>query len=213
MKSLIIFSISLVVGFLLVTGYAYWNHQRTFALVPTPVITTKFSLANAPQDSLKGEIASVSGSVNWLSRVAKKPVLLTSKHSIQQGEELGTGKNGNAIVTIQHTTAVLLSANSHINFIQILPINMVIAQDKGSVIYENVGSNALTVNTLDLITAINRSWVQISVDPVAKSVTVTVQKGSITVGYEDLQNTSNVVTVDAGKEFVFDDTSRIGTVF
>ena len=213
MKSLIVFILSLIVGVVLVAGYAYLNHQYAFALVSNPTITTKFSLSNAPTDSLKGEIASMSGTVTWLSRVAKKPVLLIAKQSIQQGEELGTGKNGNAAVTIQNTVAVILSANSLVNFIQMLPVNTVIAQDKGSVRYENVGGNALTVNTLDLITAINRSWANISVDPVAKTVTVTVQKGSVTVGYEDLQNTSNVVTVDAGKQFVFDDTTRTGTIF
>jgi hypothetical protein len=212
MKSLVIFIVSLVVGGLFVTGYAYWNHQYIFALVSKLAITTKFSLSNAPEDSLKGQVASLSGSVNWLSRIAEKPVLVTPNQSIQQGEELGTGKNSSAIVTIQNTIAVMLSANSHVNFIQILPVNIVIAQDKGTVTYENAGSNALTVNTLDLITAINRSWAKISVDPVAKTVEVEVQKGSVTVGYEDLQNTSNVVTVDAGKQFVFDDTSRTGTV-
>lgn len=212
MKSLLIFLLFLVFGCVLVVGYEYWKYEQNFFINPNSPITTKFSLSNAPTESLKGNIATMSGTVTWLSRTAKNPVNLISLRSVQQGEELGTGKNGKVSILINNAAAVIMSPNSDVNFIQMLPINLVMSQDKGTVIYQNTGQNAMTVNTLDLITAVNRAWTVISVDPTTKTVTITVQRGSVTEGYEDSQNNSNVVTVNAGQQFVFDDTTQEGTV-
>ena len=86
------------------------------------------------------------------------------------------------------------------------------SQDNGTITYQNTGQNALSVQTLDLLTAISRAWAVISVDSKAKAVTVIVLKGSVTEGYEDSQNNSNVVTVNAGSKFVFDDNTLQGTI-
>jgi hypothetical protein len=212
MKSLLIFIIFLLFGLGIVFGYAYYTHQQNVLLNTNTAITTKFSLENAPAESLKGKISSMSGTVIWLSRTAKKPVKLLSPRTIQQGEELITGKNGEATVVVNNSAAVGMSPNSDINFIQLLPINFVMAQDKGTVIFQSTGQNALTVRTLDLITSVNNAWAVISVDPKAKTVTVTVQRGSVTEAYEDSGDNSNVVTVNSGSEFVFDDNALQGTV-
>ncbi|HSX09156.1 MAG TPA: hypothetical protein VLF93_03320 [Candidatus Saccharimonadales bacterium] len=214
MKRISIFVVSLLVGFLVVVGFAYATREQHIIAasnVSNSPLTTKFSLVDAPSNSLKGKIASMSGSVLWLSRTARKPVQLHSSQAIQQGEEITTGENSSVSIVIKNTDEFMLSGNTHVNFIQMLPINLVVAQNKGSVLYENTGDNALTVNALDLIATINRAWVAISVDPDAGTVTIDVQKGATTIGYEDSQNTSQVVQVTAGKEFVFDDTTRTGS--
>ncbi len=212
MKSIVIFLLFLIVGLLATAGYKYWSYNQHVSTLSNSELTTKFSLNNAPTNSLKGKIASMSGTVNWLSRVAKKPVQLRFPRSVQQGEELGTAKNGSAAIVIQNAEAILLSPNSHVNFIQLLPINLVIAQDKGMVVYQNTGQSAMSIDTLDLITTVNKGGAKILVDPITNRVTVMVQKGSATVGYEDFQNNSNVITVGVGKEFVFDDSTRTGVI-
>lgn len=211
MKSVVIFILFLFLGFILFIGYSYWENEQNNFINPNSPITTTFSMNNAPSTSLKGTIATMSGTVTWLSRTAKNPVQLQSPRSIQQGETLGTGKNSNVGVLINNAAAVSLSSNSDVNFIQMLPINLVMAQDKGTATYQNTGQNAMTVTTRDLITAVNRAWAVISVDPTAQTVTVAVQKGSVTEGYEDAHDNSTVVTVGAGQQFVFDDTTQEGT--
>jgi len=211
MKSIAIFFLFLLAGFGIVTGHVYIQQQNPL-FNPNSTITTKFSLANAPGESLKGKIATMSGTVIWLSRVAKEPVKLTSLRTIQQGEELTTGKNSKAGILINNSAAVILSANSDVSFVQMLPINLVMSQDKGTIIYQDTGQNALSVQTSGLLTAINRAWAVISVNSKTETVTVTVQKGSVTEGYENSQNNSNVVTLNAGSKFVFDDTKQEGTV-
>lgn len=212
MKWILIFIFFFIVGCGLVIGYAYQSHKQIFFTVLNSPITTKFSLENAPEDSLKGTIASMSGTVNWQSRTAKTFVQLKSPRLIQQGEELSTGRSGKAGVLIQKAAAIILSPNSDVNFIQMLPINLVMEQDKGTVIYQDAGQSAMSVKTLDLITAVNRAWAVISVDSKTQTVTVIAQKSSITEGYVDSQGNSNVVTVNAGQKFVFDDTTQEGTV-
>src|SRR5579863_6283243 len=125
MKSVFIFLLFLIVGFGLIVGYAYWNHQQDDLFVPNSALTTKFSLTNAPVNSLKGNIITMSGMVTWLSRVAKNPVQLSVSRMIQQGEELGTGKDGNATVVIQNNSTLTLLPNSDVNFIQLLSEDLV----------------------------------------------------------------------------------------
>ena len=211
MKRISVFVVSLLVGFVAIVGFAYATHEQHIIAasnVSNSPLTTKFSLVNAPSNSLKGKIASMSGSVLWLSRTARKPVQLHSSQAIQQGEEITTGKNGTASIVIKNTNEFILSENAHVNFIQMLPINLVIAQDKGSILYENAGDTALTVKALDLIATVNRAWVNVTVDNDAETVTVYVQKGTMTIGYEDSKNTSQVVTLNTGQELVFDDSTR-----
>lgn len=203
------FIVVFLIGFVIVFGYSYKNQQQlSYSNMP---LTTKFSLDKAPSESLQGEVASISGKVNWLSRIAVKPVSIKSSRRIQQGEELSTSNNGHAIVRIQKDALITLSPNSHINFIQLLPINFVFAQDKGSISYQSDGQ-AVSVISHGLDTAISRGWAIIVVDPVDDTVTISVTRGFVTVGYEDEQNNSNVVTVNAGQQFNFDYTTKTGSI-
>lgn len=212
MKRILLFILFFLIGCFSVIGYAYIYQQKAFFSPSTPKITTKFSLANAPSESLKGNIASMSGTVNWLSRTASSSVRIEKPQTIQQGEELTTGKNGNAAVVIQNAEAIILSPNTDINFIQLLPINLVLEQNSGTVTYQNTGQNALSVDTQNLITGIDRGTAEIVIDKKTNSITVTVEKGVVTEGYEDSSDTSNVVSVAAGQQFIFDDTALAGTV-
>ncbi len=212
MKSVIIFLLFLLVGVAAVVGYSYWNHQSVAFILSKPAIATKFSMATAPIESLKGNIASMSGTATWLSRTAENPVKLKSPRSIQQGEELGTSKNGNVAVVIQNAEAIILSPNSLVTFIQMLPINIVLEQTSGSVMYQNTGQSAMSVRTFNLITAINRGSAEISMDQKTNAITVTVDKGLVTEGYLDANGNSNVINVNAGQQFVFDEIALTGTV-
>jgi hypothetical protein len=212
MKTFLLIFVFFLVGLALVLGYRYWNQPHTIFRNTTPALTTKFSLEKAPSESLQGSIATVSGSVIWLSRTAAKPVKLTSLRSIQQGEELSTGSNGQAVIKIQNDTSLLLLQNTHVSIIQLLPENFVFVQDKGSVRYENTIQVPVSVKSFGLITLITKGIVTVTVDPKNQKVTVAVVKGIIKEAYEDAQNTSNVLTVNAGQTFVYDETNKIGSI-
>jgi hypothetical protein len=212
MRLVLFFIVFLLIGLAIVLGDHYWHQPQNIFNPSKPALTTKFSLANAPSDSLQGLIASVSGNVTWLSRTGSKPVKVTTLRSVQQGEELNTGTNGTAVLRIQNDASLLLLPNSHVSVIQLLPQNFVFMQDKGSIRYENTIQVPISVKSLDLVTLIIKGIVTITVNQKNQSVAVAVIKGNVKEGYEDLQNTSNVLTVNAGQTFVFDETNRVGSV-
>lgn len=189
-----------------VGGYLFIRQPGNVLMIPT----SHFSLENAPTDSFKGDIASMSGTVRWLSRVSPGPTLLTSPRMIQQGESLSTGKDGKVIVAIKNNFVISLAHNSNISFLQLLPTNFVIGQDSGSVTFQNNISIPLSIRSLNLVTVIDNATVQIVID--VTNVRVSVENGVAKEGYEDAQNTSTVVTVRAGQEFIFDNEKRTATI-
>jgi len=210
MKSFLFFFVFLLLGIAIVLSYHYWIAK--FITPGISQITTKFSLENAPSESLSGSIATMSGKVNWQSRTATKFALVKLNQKIQQGEELNTGNNGKVGVKIQNNALVLLQPNTHISIIQLLPINFVFAQDKGEAEYANTIQTPISVRSLDLLSVITKGKAIITVDQKKQIVTVAVVQGSVKEAYQDLQQTNNVMNLNQGQTFVFDETNKIGTI-
>ena len=209
MKNALLVLIFFLLGLAIVLGYRFWNKQVT---VFKPTVTTKFSLENAPSESLRGNISTLSGTVAWLSRTGAKPVQIKTPRAIQQGESVTTGTNGKAVLLIKNDSMLSLSTDTQISIIQLLPQNFVFEQDKGTIQYQNTVHVPLSVKSYDLLTIITSAIVTISVDSKKKTVSVAVERGSVKEGYEDSQNNSTVSTINAGQTFVFDDTTKTGTV-
>jgi hypothetical protein len=212
MRTVLLFLLFLLIGFTIVGGYRYITFTQKSLPEIVPTIATEFSLKNAPSESLLGTIASMSGTVKWLSRTADKSVKLTAPRSIQQGETLSTGKNGQAIVTIKNDSLINIAPDTDISFVQLLPINFVIEQDKGTVLYTNSQQVPISVRSFGMITIIDKGVVRIEADDKDKTITVTVTKGNVNAGFVDTQYNSNAVTVNAGEQYVFDDKTRQGTI-
>ncbi len=212
MKAVLLFILFFLIGLTVVLGYRYWNQPQNIFSNAKPDLTTKFSLEKAPSESLQGNIATISGTVTWLSRTAAKPIKLTSLRTIQQGEDLTTGSNGIAVIRIKNDSSLFLFPNTHVSIIQLLPQNFVFVQNKGAVRYENTIQVPISIRSFDLVTIINKGIVMLSVDPKKLTATVSVEKGIVNEGYEDLQNTSNVVTANAGQTFLYDETNKVGTI-
>jgi len=214
MKTVLIFLLFFFVGSAIVMGYHYWAsfNNFNFNFNSKPAITTKFSLANAPSDSLRGEITSFSGTVDWFSRTAAKPVVITSVRSLQQGEKVSTGSNGKAQIIIQNDAAVSLSSDTDVSIIQLLPQNFVFLQDKGSVVYQNTQNAPVNVRSFGLVSIFTNSTVAYSVNPEEQTITAIVKKGTMQAAYEDSQNNSQVMTAQAGQTIQFDETTNEGTV-
>jgi len=210
-NTILIFFVFLFAGCALVLGYHYWSSDFS-GEITKPSITTKFSLANAPSESLRGEIASMSGTVEWLSRTAANPIQVKNGQQIMQGEEVTTGKNGWVVITIQNDAALQLLADTDLRVVQLLPQNFVFVQDKGSIEYQNTQSVPVSIRSFDLVSILNNGTVDYVVDQKEQTITASVKKGSMRSAYEDSQNNSQVMTAQAGQTVQFDETTREGTV-
>ena len=211
MKSFLLFLVFLLLGLFIAMSYQYWN-INLLTLNTRPEITTKFSLKNAPTESLPASVATISGNVNWQSRTVAKSVPLKMYQKIQQGEEISTGANGKAGIRIQNDAVFLLQHNAHVSIIQLLPVNFVFMQDKGEVEYADTIRVPVSVRSLDLVSIITNGNVIITVDQNKQKVTVVVLKGNVKEGYEDLQNNNDVMDLNAGQTFIFDEANKVGTV-
>lgn len=212
MKTFLLFLVFFFIGFAIILSYQYWNPQKLPIGIIKPAITTQFSLKNAPIESLQGKIATISGTVNWLSRIASKPVHPKLLQSVQQGEEISTGANGKTVINIQNEASLFLQSNTHVGIVQLLPQNFVFVQDKGWVRYANTIKVPVSVKSFDLVTLLTSGIMTSTVDEKNQTVTIAVVKGNVHEAYEDSQNNSNVLMVNSGQTFVFDEVNKVGTI-
>lgn len=207
-KNILIFLFS----FLISAGVVYKIMSDQNIIVPQLSFLepqTKFSIQNAPGESLRGKIVNLSGSVSYESRAANFGLSITSPTDIVQGDSLSTLGNGKAQVLFASIGTILFSSNTQVNFIQTLPQNFVVQQTQGSANYEGVGKIPFTIRSLDLITNLsNNSEVSITVDKDKLTATINIQKGSAVLAYEDLNNTSHVDNLSSGQEAIFDNNTQ-----
>ena len=98
LKKIFLFTISIIIGLTItVLGYL-WDAPRNSQLLKPFFPKTFFSVANAPSQSLSGDITSMSGNVAWQSRTADYATLINSPVKIRQGEAISTYENGKAVI-------------------------------------------------------------------------------------------------------------------
>lgn len=208
MKNIFFFIFFLLVGFSVTIYYGYFRNQQIAKKTLHTTIPSKFSIEKAPSESIRATIASLSGTVNWQSRIADKPEQLKTERIIQQGEELSTGNDGKTSLQIQNDISISLLQNSLINFIQTLPANIVIEQKKGNAIYQNFGDMPLSIRTFDLISVIKQGVVAVDLNEKQNVVTIIVEKGIVQEGFVDINNNSNIISVTEGSQFVFNNDTK-----
>lgn len=196
-----------IVGFL-ATVLAYVVVATHPAGLLSPLSKARFSLADAPSQSLVGTITATSGTVLWLSRVATTPVGITGLHSVHQGEELQT-ENGEVTVEFPKSIKAQLQKASHISLIQTLPATIVIEQKQGIVSYTNAGAVIpLSVRSLTLLISVLNGKVTVSTDVKKSLVSVQVTSGTVQVAFTDATNASQVTTLSVGKSLIFNSQTK-----
>lgn len=212
MKNILLF---LLFGFIGITltlfyfrGYIFPEVSQVNTKVATNNIKEEFSLEKAPTQSLTGNIISFSGSVNWQSRIATQPAQLTTPVSFAQGEKIVTGDNGNLTLELGSGCLITISPKTELSLIQTLPANIVFEQESGTVNYTQIVNTPLTIRSLDLLTQIGSGSANIITDKPEGLVTVEVNKGFVTIGYNDAKFISQVATVEAGRQVIFNDETR-----
>lgn len=202
MKSFAVFSLYFSLGLFLIFSYKRVIQTVTSQQLKTPISSSSFSLENAPSESLRATIVSLSGDVSWQSRTATQPAEIFKPIQIQQGEKIVTKENGRAKIVFSGKAEIILNPKTEIDFIQTLPGNILIEQVSGFAEY-NALTDALNVRSQGLLIKISTGNVSMSVSESEPYLTADVKTGSITAGYNDLNYITKVSEANAGERLIY----------
>ena len=216
MKKILLGIIFFLLGATAALGiYFAKNHS-----VPEPIITigkkassfepTKFSLENAPSESIKGQITNMSGEIWWQSRTATEPAKLTEAITIQQGETLIASDEGKLTVSFSPAATITLFPETQVEIIQTLPLNLVFNQTKGIGQYQVSGTSPVTIRSFNLIVNIDKGLLNIDTDEETGVVILSLKTGAAKVGYNSPEFESRVWQLEPGDIFEYDSNERRG---
>lgn len=206
LKQILLVIVFFAVGFIGVLGVSY--SLITHNPPKTSPITTKFSFEKAPSQALVGNIVFLSGDTGWISRTATTSSTIKSPIKLQQGEGVTTGTDGKLQFIFPSAVSVSLMANSQVNIIQTLPVNIMLQEVQGTASYTRINL-PVSIRALDMVMTLEKAaTVQVQVDPKTSRVFATVTNGTITVAYTDTNNTSNLISVKSGEKLVFNNNTK-----
>lgn len=208
MKRVFFFLYPLVAGFILIGLYfKFTGNKKPNVEIKIPFIGSQFSLENAPSQSFKGKIISMSGEVNWQSRVATESSRLTTNIELQQGESITIGPSGNIKVQFGNGAEISLLPKTKVDIIQTLPDDMVFNQASGSAVYKKLSNYPLSIRALHLLVE-TENTVTISIDN--NIIVLKSDSGNSKVAFNNLNNESQIVTIPERSEYIFNDDTRQG---
>lgn len=203
MKNIAYFILYFILGILLIFSFEKAKKLLNVGELKSPTATSPFSLINAPSESLRGTITSLSGEVHWQSRIATIPAVITKPMQIQQGEDLITGETGQATVVFADIVNIHIYPEAELDFIQTLPSNILINHNKGTAEYKNLNADSLSVRSQSLLIKINQGEIEISKNEAEPYIIVDVKEGSITTAYNDINYITQMTDVSSGNRFIF----------
>lgn len=170
-----------------------------------------FSLENAPSESLKGEIITMTGDISWQGRTATEAAKILFPITIQQGEKLITGEKGSLSLTFDNACSVDLSEKTEFDIIQTLPANIVFSQTSGTGEYVKTGSYPVSIRALKLLAEVD-GIISISIDSEKPIITLTVKSGNALIAYNDSKYISHEVSVGSNQSFSFNYDTKKGVL-
>jgi hypothetical protein len=213
MKYLFLFLFFICIGILVAIFFKQHAISSFQQPIKTPLSTVPpFSLAKPPPNSVKGFISSFAETVQWQAREATEPAMLLKKQPVLQGEEFWTNEEGEMKLLFPSLATITVGSNTHISLIQTLPESFVIYQDSGSTIYTNIGKHALSIRMPPLLLRQASGILHLEQDAILAQIILTVTKGSVTLGFNNSENISTVVTIKENTRYIFDKESRTGVI-
>lgn len=178
------------------------------------VISAKsaFSIETQPENSVAGIIDMLTGDVTWESRVATEPAILVKTTKIQQGEEIQTGTTGILSILFPAIGKLTISPSTDVQIVQTIPELFVVGQTKGRVTYETVADKTFSIRSFHLLAKVAEGKADITVDDEYNEITIFPHSGTVTVGFNDLDNISTVKTISPGETFIYNDDTRDSTI-
>ncbi len=210
MKNILLFLTFFILGAGSFLAYHLWQTNSKQEQIVSQVTKQEanFNIANPPQESKIGTIVSMSGDIKWESRVATAPATIITPVPIKQGERLVTGDQGNLVVNFEGIGSISVSPKSDVSFIQTLPADFVVNQTLGNVTYTQTGQTPISVRSYHLLIRLTSGSIEMSVDDKKSEVNLTSIKGETMVAFNNINNVSTVVALNAGKTYSFSDEQR-----
>lgn len=215
MKNILSFLLFTAFGIAAIYLYLLWQKQTVLTRILPPSVTQgnmySFSLDKAPKNALNGAISRLEGTVKWSSRTATVPAILQRETRLQQGEDVETGSDGRVSFAFGSVADIALQSDSRVEITQTLPENIVLRQTAGDATYTSALS-PVSVRIMHLILLANGGTFRVAEDSETGEITVRAVKGTVSLGYNDLNYQSITEKLQEGDVYVYDDTSRTGTV-
>lgn len=208
MKNILIFILSLLVGIGLLYGYKRITTIQNVQKLVVPVYEGIFSIEQAPHRSLKATITSFTGTVEWKSRIATESSTLTKPRELQQGEEVATHDDSSLELIIPNALEASVSANTAVQLIQTLPNSILLMQNSGKATYTQKNNNPVSIRSLSLLVQLENAEAIITVNDTLPFISVDVEKGTITVGFNDTDFITQTIAVSSGKRLVYNTQTR-----
>jgi hypothetical protein len=208
-KYLFIFLLTFLLGILGVIGYGILRKSpgKPIANIIQNATKPTFSIENAPSESIKGLVTQMNGNVFWESRTATEASQIKSAITLQQGEEVQTGENGNVDIQFPKEVSIRIEPKTQIDFVQTLPINFVASIASGSAEFKKLSNVPVTIRTYHLLTKVDGAM-SVNVDETKEIIRIKVISGSITTAFNDRNLDSHVANFNSPREIIFNDLTR-----
>jgi len=212
MKYLNLFLLFIIIGIISSFGYSFWKNNKTNVITTIFPDEERFSIEPPPKQSKIGTVEKISGQIFWESRIATKPAEIKQIKKVQQGESLATGIDGQVTINFSESASLLLLPESDVEFVQTLPANFVFRHKKGEIKYIKNGSIPISIRALHLLVSINDGEITLDINPDTHIISLTVNKGSVKIAYNDLRYNTQTLEIKEGQKFIFSDDDREGMV-
>ncbi len=214
MNNLLIVFIFFLIGIGMIIGSSYLKTVKPVTTVfHSPVGSEKqFNLDNPPKNSQKGIIQTLSGKVEFESRVATQPAIINNPIPIQQGERILTKENGNVTLAFNDIGYLTIKPNSELMIIQTLPDHFVFQQPKGKIDFINDKDSSLSIRVFHTLTKLTAASATISIDEDTGIITFTVNQGKATIAYNNAENVTTVINLEEGEQYIYNDEDREGEI-
>lgn len=173
-NTILIFILFSLVGF---GGlYIYLNSNTKIKIVNLKEVfnSSKFSLLNAPSQSLKADVKNLKGDVLWKNRISDNATKIENLISIQQGEGIETGEDGSVDLNFLDTANIKVFPNTKLDIIQTLPADLVFKQSSGEVTYQKTSTIPVSIRIAPVLIEV-LGEVTINLDDTKNILTVTGQ--------------------------------------
>jgi hypothetical protein len=211
MKYIITFLLYFALGIFIFASYKEISKIINSQKLTSPLPEITFSLNSAPSESLKANITYRSGRVKWQSRTATQASEIKDKIQIQQGEDVITTDNAKATAEIPDILKIDIEEKSQINFIQTLPENILIEQKEGTVNYEKLDNNQITVRIDKLIIKLINGSIKVVADDESPFVAVDVD-GNVTAAFNSINLTTKTIDVPKNKRLIYNKESKTARI-
>jgi len=172
--------------------------------------STKFSLEEAPSESIRGQITNMSGDIWWQSRTATEPAKLAEPVASQQGEVLIASESGKLTVSFNPAAGISLFPETQVEIIQTLALNLVFNQTQGVGQYLVTGLVPVTIRSLNLIVNVEDGLLVVDTDEETGGIILGLKTGRASVGYNSPDFESRVWQLEPGDVFSYDSNERKG---